>query len=76
MNATVELERAYRAIRGFYTAAQKGVVPDKTMLAYHSPTIAAACRFVKTGELDGSDYFIGQPLEVLRAALAKPEDQS
>jgi hypothetical protein len=63
MNAETELERAYRAIRGFYTAAQKGVVPDKTMLAYHSPTIAAACRFVKTGELDGAEYFIGQAFQ-------------
>jgi hypothetical protein len=69
MNAETELERAYRAIRGFYTAAQKGVVPDKTMLAYHSPTIAAASRFVKTGELDGSEYFIGKHFRVLHEAL-------
>jgi len=71
MDANTELERAYRAISGFYTAAQNGTVPDKTMLAYHSPTIAAACRFVKTGELDGSDYFIGKPVEVLHEALSK-----
>lgn len=69
MNAETELERAYRAIRGFYTAAQKGALPDKTMLAYHSPTIAAACRFVKTGELDGSEYFTGKPVDVLHEAL-------
>jgi len=70
MNAETELER------GFYTAAQKGTVPDKTMLAYHSPTIAAACRFVETGNLDGSEYFTGKHAEVLHAALVKPEDRS
>lgn len=70
MNHETELERAYRAIRGFYTAAQQGTLPDKTMLAYHSPTIAAACRFVKTGNLDGSEYFVGKPIEILHEALA------
>lgn len=76
MNAETELERAYRAIRGFWTAAQKGEIPDKTMIAYHSPTIAAACRFVETGELDGSEYFIGKHFDVLNNALAKPEDRT
>jgi hypothetical protein len=69
----IELERAYRAIRGFWTAAQNGLVPDQTMLAYHSPTIGAACRFVATGELDGAEYFIGKPVEVLHEALGKVE---
>lgn len=64
-----ELERAYRAIRGFWTAAQKGEVPDRTMLAYHSPTIAAACRFVATGENDGAEYFVGKHFKVLHEAL-------
>lgn len=64
-----ELERAYRAIRGFYTAYQNGTPSDRAVVAYHSPTIAAACRFVKTGELDGSEYFIGKPVEVLHEAL-------
>lgn len=64
-----ELERAYRAIRGFWAAAQKGESPTKTMLAYHSPTIAAACRFVDTGEMDGSEYFIGKSVKVLHEAL-------
>jgi hypothetical protein len=72
MNAETELERAYRAIRGFWTAAQKGEAPGKTMLAYHSPTIAAACRFVATGELDGSEYFVGKPVDVMHEALGKP----
>lgn len=65
-----ELERAYRAIRGFYTAHQNGARLDRTIVAYHSPTIAAACRFVKTGQLDGSEYFVGKPIEVLHEALS------
>lgn len=65
----LELERAYRALRGLWTVAQKGELPDKTMLAYHSPTIAAACRYVETGELDGSEYFVGKPVDVLHEAL-------
>ncbi len=73
MNAETELERAYRAIRGFYTAAQNGTLPDKTMLAYHSLTIAAACQFVKTGELVGSGQFIGKPVEALHEALGKAD---
>lgn len=67
---TIELERAYRAIRGLYTAALKGGKPDQTMMAYHSPTIAAACRFVKTGSLEGAEYFVGKPIEVLHEALS------
>ncbi|RWI96404.1 MAG: hypothetical protein EOR22_06495 [Mesorhizobium sp.] len=65
----LELERAYRAIRGFYTAYQNGVPADRSVIAYHSPTIAAACRFVMTGSLYGSEYFIGKPVEVLREAM-------
>lgn len=65
----LELERAYRALRGFWTAAQNGALPDQTMLAYHAPSIAAACRFVETGDLDGSEYFVGKPVDVLHQAL-------
>lgn len=64
-----ELERAYRCIRGFFTFANRGDLPDKMMIAYHSPTIGAACRYVSTGSLDGARYFIGKPVEVLHNAL-------
>lgn len=67
-----ELERAYRCIRGFWTVTKRGeIVDDKTMLAYHSPTIAAACRFVAEGSLDGSEYFIGKHVSVMHEALGK-----
>jgi hypothetical protein len=67
-----ELGRAYRCIRGFWTVTKKGEsVTDKTMLAYHSPTIAAACRFVADGALDGSEYFIGKHVSVMHEALNK-----
>lgn len=65
-----ELERAYRALRGMYSAVAKGRVPDSTMLAYHAPTIAASIRYVNEGALDGADYFIGKPVDVLHSALA------
>jgi hypothetical protein len=65
-----ELERAYRALRGLYGAVAKGEMPDKTALAYHSPTLAAAARFVHEGALDGSGYFIGKNVSVLHDALA------
>jgi hypothetical protein len=66
-----ELGRAYRCIRGFWTVTQKGeLVADKTMLAYHSPTIGAACRFVAEGALDGAEYFIGKPVDILHKALS------
>jgi hypothetical protein len=67
----VELERAYRALRGLGGKALKGELPDRTMLAYHSPSIAAAIRFVDTGELEGSEYFIGKHFSVLHETLAK-----
>lgn len=64
-----ELERAYRALRGLYGCVKKGETPNATMLGYHGPTIGAAMRFVSEGALDGSEYFIGKPVEVLHAAL-------
>ncbi len=66
----LELERAYRALRGIYGCVANGRMPDKTMLAYHSPAIGAALRFVNEGALDGSEYFIGKPASVLHDALA------
>ena len=66
-----ELGRAYRCIRGFWTATKAEKVLDKTALAYHSPTIAAACRFVADGALDGSEYFIGKHVSVMHEALDK-----
>ena len=64
-----ELERAYRCIRGFYSFVQRNETPDDTFLAYQSPTIGAAMRFVYENALDGAAYFEGKPVEVLRAAL-------
>ena len=64
-----ELERAYRCISAFYTSLRKGEFLDKTALAYHSPTIAAARRYVAEGELDGAQYFIGKNVSVMHAAL-------
>ena len=65
-----ELERAYRALRGLYGAIAQGEMPDKALMGYHSPTRAAAARFVHEGELDGSEYFIGKDVSVLHDALA------
>jgi len=66
----IELGRAYRALGGLYRKVRSGVAPDPTMLAYHSPTIAAACRFTTTGEIgEGSAFFIGKPVEELHNAL-------
>jgi len=64
-----ELERAYRALYGFYSCHMKGEKPNDAMLAYHSPVIGAAARLVKEQRLDGADYFEGKPVEVLHAAL-------
>ena len=75
----LELGRAYRALRGFYGKAIKGELPDKTMLAYHSPVIAAALRFVHEGALDGAQYFIGKHVSVMHEALnlaaSEPRDE-
>lgn len=62
-----ELGRAYRAVHGLHNAHKAGT---EHALAYHSPTIGAAARFVREGSLDGSEYFIGKPVEVLHAALS------
>jgi hypothetical protein len=64
-----ELGRAYRCIRGFYSFVQRDVSPDRSFLAYQSPTIGAAIRFVSEGALDGAAYFEGKPIDVLQAAL-------
>lgn len=62
-----ELERAYRALVGY----QSGRLNDAAR-AYHALTVAAAKRFVFEDALDGSEYFIGKPVEVLHAALRLP----
>lgn len=64
-----ELDRAYRCICGFHTAHRKGELLDKTTLAYHSPTIGAARRFVLEDAPDGASYFTGKKIDVLHAAL-------
>lgn len=60
-----ELGRAYRAVHGFYSAHR--AEQPLMSLAYHTPTIGAAGRFVREGALDGSDYFIGKPVAVLHS---------
>lgn len=65
-----ELGRAYRALCGYATAGDNGAVLDKTARAYHSPTVAAAKRFVLEDALDGAAYFEGKPIAVMHAALA------
>lgn len=67
-----ELGRAYRALLGYSNAAAKGEAPDSAMRAYHSPTVAAAKRFVYEEALDGTAYFDGKSVEVLHKALALP----
>jgi len=71
-----ELAKAYRCIRGMYEAYAHGVLPGDTMMAYHSLTIGAAVRYVETGDLDGSGYFVGKKLDVLQQVLrsVKVED--
>lgn len=69
IDAKKELERAYRCIRGLYGKIANGEMPDQTMLAYHSPTLGAAIRFVDEQQLDGAEYFIGKRVDVLHDAL-------
>lgn len=66
-----ELGRAYRCIRGFWTATKKNEVLAHPALTYHSPTIGAARRFVAEGSLDGSEYFVGKNIDVLHQMLNK-----
>lgn len=64
-----ELWRAYRALTAYTNARDRGrSLPDHA-IAYHSPTEAAAKRFVNHGAMDGSEYFIGKSVDVLHAAL-------
>lgn len=65
-----ELDRAWRALCGYATAADNGVVLDKTAQAYHAPTVAAAKRYVMEGAMDGAEYFEGKHVGVLRSALS------
>lgn len=69
--AEEELKRAYRCVRGFYSLALQGGLPDKVFLGYHSLTIAAAIRFVEDGALDGSSYFEGKPVTILHETIAR-----
>lgn len=66
-----ELGRAYRCIKGMHNALTtlQAEMPGN---GYHLPTVAAANRFVFEDSLDGTDYFIGKPVDVLHAALALP----
>lgn len=71
----IELGRAYRALHAYAHARRAGTVLNETAVAYHSLTAAAAARFVHEGTLDGSEYFIGKPVEVLHAALRGEESK-
>ena len=66
-----ELGKAYRVVHGFYSKLRKNERPDPAMLAYHSMTLAAAGRFVREGSLDGSNYFEGKPVEIMKQELSK-----
>lgn len=66
-----ELGRAYRCIQGMHSALHKN--PASFPEGYHAPTIGAAKRFVFEDALDGSEYFIGKPVDLLHAALRLPD---
>lgn len=61
-----ELGKAYRALHGFYNSSKKGELLGKAATSYHSPTIAAAKRFVDEDSLEGSQYFEGKSILVLQ----------
>jgi len=63
-----ELGRAYRALHGFYYAFANGETP-KPMVGYHSLTIAAARRYMTEKSYDGTEYFVGKHVDVLREVL-------
>ena len=69
-----ELGRAYRALDAFANAQRAGRMLNDTAVGYHSLTIGAAARFAREGALDGADYFIGKPVDVLHAALRGDEE--
>lgn len=69
-----ELGRAYRCVRGFHSFA--GMTAPDTFRGYHALTIGAAIRFVHDGSLDGSDYFVGKPVEVLQQVLASAQPKA
>ena len=64
-----ELSRAYRALHVMAACARDGRKPGAATLAYHSPTIGAAARFIQDGSLEGAGYFIGKDVSVLHDAL-------
>lgn len=68
-----ELQRAYRCIQAQHNAlrAMQASFPS---ISYHSLSIGAAKRFVFEGALDGSEYFIGKPAQVLHEALKLGEE--
>jgi hypothetical protein len=65
----MELARSYRALYAFYGRSLKKQEPDKAMVAYHCLTIGAAIRLVQDNNLDGSDFFVGKPQDVLAKVL-------
>lgn len=64
-----ELGRAYRALHVMAACARDGRKPGNATLAYHSPTIGAAARFIHEDSLEGADYFIGKDVSILHEAL-------
>lgn len=65
-----ELDRAYRALGGYANAHDKGEQLSNATRAYHAATVGAAKRWMKEDAMDGADYFIGKPIDVLHKALA------
>ena len=66
-----ELGRAYRALQAFYRCIVSGRTPDDTMLAYHSPAVGAAIRYVDEEAMDGADYFVGKHISELHEVLGR-----
>ena len=70
---TTELQRAWRCVRGFHSFSQRGELPDNAFRAYHILTIAAAVRYVSERSMDGSEYFIGKDIDVVKYILDPPK---
>lgn len=65
-----ELDRAYRALCGYAKAHDRGEPLSKASVGYHSLTVGAAKRWTLEQQMDGADYFVGKPVDVLHKALA------
>ena len=71
-----ELDAAMRCTFWMYKKHREGVPLAKVNIGYHSPTLAAAARWVIQRAHDGRGYFFGKKVEVLHAALAVYDEPS